>query len=176
APFLGVRLLVTALSLGALNRSMTKIRNVLFDLDGTLTDPAEGIVRCIQHSLNTLEIPCPAPDELTRYIGPPLREVFVTICNSKDKLLIERAISVFRERFSTVGLFENTPYDQVSEMLTSLGENYKLFVAPSKPQLYAEKILHHFSLNQHFIEIHGNDLAGRLDYKAELLTELIERR
>ena len=155
---------------------MTKIRNVLFDLDGTLTDPAEGIVRCIQHSLNTLEIPCPAPDELTRYIGPPLREVFVTICNSKDKLLIERAISVFRERFSTVGLFENTPYDQVSEMLTSLGENYKLFVATSKPQLYAEKILHHFSLKQHFIEIHGNDLAGRLDDKAELLTELIERR
>jgi len=155
---------------------MTKIRNVLFDLDGTLTDPAQGIVRCIQHSLNTLEIACPSHDELTRYIGPPLREVFVSICSSSDEVLIERAVTVFRERFSTIGLFENTPYEEVSEMLSSLDGDYQLFVATSKPQLYAEKILHHFSLAHHFVEIHGNDLAGRLDDKAELVKELIVRR
>ena len=152
------------------------IKNVLFDLDGTLTDPAEGIVRCIQHSLSTLEIACPPREELTRYIGPPLRELFVSVCNSTDQLLIERAVAIFRERFSTVGLFENTPYEEVPEMLSSLGRDYRLFVATSKPQLYAEQILQHFSFAHHFEEIQGNDLAGRLDDKAELLRELIERR
>ena len=155
---------------------MTRIKNVLFDLDGTLTDPAEGIVRCIQHSLATLEIACPSPQELTSYIGPPLREVFVSICNSGDEVLIERAVTIFRERFSTIGLFENTPYEQVSEMLSLLGSDYQLFVATSKPQLYAEKILHHFGLAHHFVEIHGNDLAGRLDDKAQLVEELMVRR
>ena len=156
---------------------MKKITNVLFDLDGTLTDPAEGIVRCIQHSLAILEIACPPAEELTRYIGPPLREVFVSVCNSSDESLVERAVAVFRERFSTIGLFENTPYDDVGQMLTTLrSESYQLFVATSKPQVYAEKILNHFSLSDHFIEIHGNDLEGRLDDKAELLRELVVRR
>ena len=152
-----------------------QLTNILFDLDGTLTDPAEGIVRCIQHSLTTLNICCPPPEELTRYIGPPLREVFVSVCNSSDAHLVERAVEVFRERFSTIGLFENTPYADVSQMLTELS-SYRLFVATSKPQVFAEKILRHFSLADHFVEIQGNDLEGRLDDKAELLKELLERR
>jgi phosphoglycolate phosphatase len=155
---------------------MTKITNVLFDLDGTLTDPAEGIVRCIEHSLTTLEIACPPALELTRYIGPPLREVFYSVCDSADDALVERAVAVFRERFSTIGLFENTPYADVSEMLRTLQSSHQLFVATSKPQVYAERILHHFSLADHFLEIHGNDLEGRLDDKADLLKDLLERR
>jgi phosphoglycolate phosphatase len=156
---------------------MKKIVNILFDLDGTLTDPAEGIVRSIQHALATLQIPCPPAQELTMYIGPPLREVFCAVCKSSDEALIERAVAVFRERFSTIGLFENTPYPHVSGMLDQLSaESFKLFVATSKPQIYAEKILCHFSLADHFIEIHGNDLAGRLDDKAELVNELLIRR
>lgn len=153
----------------------TRINNILFDLDGTLTDPAEGIVRCIQHSLATLNRACPPREELTRYIGPPLREAFVSIANSSDEQFIERAVTVFRERFSTIGLFENSPYDDVSQMLTRLS-SYHLYVATSKPQVYAEKILCHFSLAEHFIEIHGNDLEGTLDDKADLLKELLDRR
>ena len=156
---------------------MTKVTNVLFDLDGTLTDPAEGIVRCIQHSLAKLQISCPPAEELTRYIGPPLREVFVSVCNSADEVLIERAVAVFRERFSTVGLFENIPYPAVPDMLQRLNSNsHRLFVATSKPQVFAERILHHFSLANHFEEIHGNDLEGRLDDKAELVRELLVNR
>jgi len=156
---------------------MKKVVNILFDLDGTLTDPAEGIVRSIQYSLATLKIPCPPVQELTSYIGPPLREVFCAVCESSDEVLIEHAVEVFRERFSTIGLFENTPYPQVSRMLEHLSsESFNLFVATSKPQIYAEKILCHFSLADHFIEIHGNDLAGRLDDKAELVKELLVRR
>ncbi|HEY6806682.1 MAG TPA: HAD hydrolase-like protein [Pyrinomonadaceae bacterium] len=156
---------------------MARITNVVFDLDGTLTDPAEGILRCIQHSLTALEIPCPPDVELKRFIGPPLREVFCQLCDSADEVLVERAVTVFRERFSTIGLFENTPYPAVSQMLIDLsGESYNLYVATSKPQVYAEQILKHFSLADHFIEIHGNDLAGHLDDKAELLRDLLERR
>ena len=154
---------------------MPKITNVVFDLDGTLTDPAEGILRCIQHSLTTLEIPCPPETELTRFIGPPLREVFCQLCDSADEGLVERAVTVFRERFSTIGLFENNPYPNVSQMLIDLS-GYNLYVATSKPQVYAAQILKHFSLADHFIEIHGNDLAGNLDDKAELLRDLITRR
>src|SRR6185503_17740460 len=90
---------------------------------------------------------------------------------------VERAVAVFRERFSTIGLFENTPYPQVSQMLVDLSSGqFNLFVATSKPQVYAEKILKHFSLADYFIEIQGNDLEGRLDDKADLVRELLERR
>jgi phosphoglycolate phosphatase len=155
---------------------MKRIRNILFDLDGTLTDPAEGIVRCIQYSLATLNLSCPSSTELTSYIGPPLRQCFTAICNSSDKVLIERAISLYRERFSTIGLFENTVYADVPQMLAELQSmSYRLFVATSKPKVYAEKILQHFSLERYFVEIHGNELDGRLDDKAELIRELLER-
>jgi phosphoglycolate phosphatase len=154
-----------------------QFRNVLFDLDGTLTDPAEGIVRCIQHSLSTLQMACPPAEELTRYIGPPLREVFVAICRSADDILIERAVAVFRERFSTVGLFENIPYCEVPSMLQRLNsDSYRLFVATSKPQVFAERILQHFELADYFEEIQGNDLEGSLDDKSELLRELLVNR
>ena len=155
---------------------MKRIRNVLFDLDGTLTDPAEGIVRSIQYSLATLNLPCPSAIELTSYIGPPLRQTFIAICNSSDEVLIERAVALYRERFSTVGLFENTVYADVPQMLAELqAMSYRLFVATSKPEVYAEKILQHFSLAGYFVEIHGNELDGRLDDKAELLRELLEQ-
>lgn len=152
-----------------------KISNILFDLDGTLTDPAEGIFRCIEHSLTTLEVACPPREELARFIGPPLREMFVTVRGSSDPEWIERAVAIYRERFSTIGLFENSPYDNVSQMLQDLSSHH-LYVATSKPQVYAEKILKHFSLADHFIEIHGNDLDGKLDDKADLLQDLLERR
>ena len=152
-----------------------KISNILFDLDGTLTDPGEGIFRCIEHSLTTLEVACPPRDELARFIGPPLREMFITFRGSSDPEWIERAVAIYRERFSTIGLFENTPYETVSQMLQDLS-SHELYVATSKPQVYAEKILKHFSLADHFVEIHGNDLEGKLDDKADLLQDLLDRR
>jgi phosphoglycolate phosphatase len=151
--------------------------NVLFDLDGTLTDPAEGIVRCIQYSLARLQISCPPENELTRHIGPPLRELFISVCKSTDDVLIENAVAIFRERFATVGLFENRPYSEVPNMLQQLNSSsYKLFVATSKPQVFAERILQHFGLADHFEEICGNDLDGSLDDKADLLSQLLVNR
>jgi phosphoglycolate phosphatase len=151
------------------------VRNVLFDLDGTLTDPAEGIVRCLQYSLEALGLRCPPAGELASYIGPPLRQSFASICNSSDEALIERAVALYRERFSAAGLFENAVYAAVPQMLADLrAASYRLFVATSKPRVFAEKILKHFSLDGYFVGAYGSELDGRFDDKAALIGVLLE--
>ena len=79
----------------------------LFDLDGTLSDPAQGITRCIQHALEKLGHPIPATQSLVRFIGPPLRESFAALLGPGDRGAIEKAVALYRERFAEVGLFEN---------------------------------------------------------------------
>jgi phosphoglycolate phosphatase len=153
---------------------MSSIRTIFFDLDGTLTDPLEGIARCIRYSLEQLAIPSPPDEELASYIGPPLRQSFAAICRSDDSELIERAIALYRERFSTIGLYENTVYEGVPEMLSGLrGMSFNLFVATSKPEIYARRIVEHFAFDSYFTDVRGNELGGRLDNKADLLHELL---
>jgi phosphoglycolate phosphatase len=153
-----------------------RIQNILFDLDGTLSDPADGIIKCYQYSLGRLNRDCPAPEELAAFIGPPIRQTFAAALQSTDQSLIEQAVAIYRERFSTIGLFENSVYAGVPEMLGELqAAGYELFVATSKPQVFAERVLRHFSLDGYFIEVHGNELDGRLDDKAELVAELMAR-
>jgi phosphoglycolate phosphatase len=155
---------------------MERVENILFDLDGTLTDPVEGITRCLQYALERLDRPCPSLEILASHIGPPLRQTFAAVCDSTDRALIEQAVALYRERFATVGLYENHVYDGVPEMLGELrSRGRSLFVATSKPKQYAQKILEHFSLAACFVEAHGNDMEGRLDDKAEMLSELIGR-
>jgi phosphoglycolate phosphatase len=151
--------------------------NVLFDLDGTLTDPGRGIVKCFQYALGRLGRPCPPPEELARYIGPPIRPAFGEMLRSEDERLIEEAVEAYRERFATVGLYENRVYEGVPEMLEGLrAAGFRLYVATSKPQVYAEEVLRHFSLDSYFEDVQGNELGGRLDDKAELVRELLARR
>ena len=150
------------------------LQHILFDLDGTLTDPAEGIIKCYQYSLDRLNASCPPAEALTAFIGPPIRATFAAVLETDDEALIEQALTIYRERFSTIGLFENRIYEGVPEMLTELqASGYDLFVATSKPRVYAEKILSHFALDGYFIKVHGNELNGRLDDKAELVSELL---
>ncbi|HWS86528.1 MAG TPA: HAD hydrolase-like protein [Pyrinomonadaceae bacterium] len=153
------------------------MRNVLFDLDGTLTDPCEGITACFRYALGRLGRPCPPAEELARYIGPPIRPAFGEILQSADARLIEEAVAVYRERFAAVGLYENRVYDGVPEMLAGLrSAGFRLYVATSKPQPYAEEVLRHFALDPYFDDVQGNELGGRLDDKAELVRELLTRR
>ena len=152
------------------------ITNLLFDLDGTLTDPADGITRCQRYALESLHLPCPPREELLAYIGPPLRVAFAALCGSSDRDLIERAVTLYRERFAIVGMYENAVYRGVPEMLRALAESpRRLYVATSKVEAYAERILRHFSLAGHFVAIHGSDPEGRLDDKVLLVKELIDR-
>ena len=152
------------------------VRSILFDLDGTLTDPGEGIVRCFQYALGRMGRPCPPAEELTRFIGPPIRPAFGEMLQSQDAGLIEQAVVTYRERFASVGLYENHVYAGVPEMLADLrAAGCRLYVATSKPHVYAREVLRHFSLESYFDDVQGNELGGRLDDKAELVRELLER-
>ena len=94
--------------------------NLLFDLDGTLTDPYEGITRCISYALDIMGRRIPPDEDLRWCIGPPLRDSLMKLLASDDKALIEKAVELYRQRFGKVGLFENRVYDGIPEMLESL--------------------------------------------------------
>ena len=100
--------------------SQLRYTHILFDLDGTLTDPKEGITRCLQYAIERLDGPRMSREELLFCIGPPLRKTFPQLLQTEDEETIEQAVALYRERFSTVGLFENEVYPDIPETLTSL--------------------------------------------------------
>jgi len=148
-------------------------RAILFDLDGTLTDPREGITRCIAHALARMGVEPPPPDELTFAIGPPLRASLAKLLGTGSREAVERALAHYRERFADVGLYENAPYEGIDEALVALrGAGFPLFVATSKPRVYAERIVAHFDLHAHFEAVHGCELDGTREDKRDLLAHL----
>jgi phosphoglycolate phosphatase len=142
---------------------------IFFDLDGTLTDPKPGITRSIQYALQKLDHPTiPTEDELTWCIGPPLRASFVSLLGADHSA--DHAVSFYRERFSDVGLYENGVYDGVRDVLTTLcTSGHRLFVATSKPHVFAERIIDHFGLRPHFERVFGSELDGTRVDKSHLL-------
>ena len=121
--------------------------NLLFDLDGTLTDSFQGIAKCISYALVMLGRPSPNRESLRWCIGPPLKDSFAKLLASDDNALVKKALALYRERFSTVGLFENEVYDGIPSALESLQiDGHRLYVATSKPAVYAERIIGHFGL------------------------------
>lgn len=153
---------------------LAAIKNILFDLDGTLTDPKEGIIRCMQYAMENLCLECPPPEELHIHIGPPIRNALSVIMKTEDDALIEEALRIFRVRFSEIGLFENEVFAGVPEMLASLRDsNRRLFVATSKPLVFTERILSRFGLSAYFDGIYGSQLDGTLDNKGELIGHII---
>ncbi|MDT5120750.1 MAG: phosphoglycolate phosphatase [Acidobacteriota bacterium] len=150
------------------------IKNILFDLDGTLTDPEAGITRCLQYALDGMGVPCPAIAELHVYIGPPIRNALAEIMGTTDEALIEEALRLYRVRFAETGLFENEVFGGVPEMLEALrASSRRLFVATSKPQVFTERILDHFGLTNYFEGIYGSELNGKLDHKVELIRHVL---
>jgi phosphoglycolate phosphatase len=147
---------------------------VLFDLDGTLTDPREGITRCIAHALERLGIEPPPLDDLTFAIGPPLRASFARLLATDRRETIELAVSHYRERFADVGLFENALYDGIAETLATLADRgTTLLVATSKPVVYARRIVDHFELGRHFTDVHGCELDGTREDKRDLIAHIL---
>ncbi len=135
-----------------------KYSNVLFDLDGTLTDPKVGITKCVQHALKYFGIEVENTDSLCDFIGPPLAVMFAKRFGFDDDMCT-KAIEVYRERFSTVGKFENTVYPYTEKILKLLKQNnVRLFVATSKPQKFAIEILDHFGLAKYFEKIRGIEM------------------
>jgi len=148
---------------------------ILFDLDGTLTDPRLGIVSCIKYALRQLERRCPSDEILVSFIGPPLRGTFSTLLGTSDINLIEEAMKLYRQRFTDKGIYENHLYEGVPEMLQSTSQaGYSSFLATSKPTFYAERSVKYFGLDQHFTSLYGSELDGRFDDKADFLSFLLK--
>ena len=149
---------------------MQTIETLVFDLHGTQPDNYAGITGCIFHALANLGRPAPDAAALHSCIGPPLRHNFARLLETADAELVERAITLYRERFDTAGWLENEPYPQIHDALGELaGRNFRLFVCTAKPQRYAERIIDHFELRQFFSAVYGPDLGGKLDDKRDLL-------
>jgi len=148
--------------------------NVLLDLDGTLTDPREGITRCIQHALRRLGRLVPEHKRLLHCIGPPLRESFVELLDG-DESAADRAVDLYRERFGRIGLFENRPYPGIAQALAALRNGgARLYLATSKPTIYAQRIVSHFGLDGRLEAVFGSELDGTRADKADLLAWIVE--
>ena len=146
---------------------------VLFDLDGTISDPKVGICTSVQQALKKFGIDVPDINTLTPFIGPPLRDSFRDFYHIKPEDM-EDVIAAYRARFSTVGLFENDLYDGIPELLKALKENgRKLALASSKPRVFVEKILDHFGISQYFDVIMGSELDGTRENKSEIIAECL---
>ncbi len=152
---------------------MTKFNAILFDLDGTLTDSGLGITKSAAYALDTLQIDYTGKD-LSIFIGPPLRETFLKFgIQEKD---VDQAISIYRSRYTTIGKFENMPYEGIEELLIKLNDlGYQLFVATSKPEGVAKEILAHFHLDQYFKEIAGASLDASRESKSAVISYLLEK-
>ena len=142
--------------------------STFFDLDGTLTDPKPGITRCIQYALEHLGFPVPTQDDLVWCIGPPLHASMKKFVGTDE--LAHRAVELYRERFRDVGLYENEAYAGIEETLAKVAVGgRRLFVATSKPKVYADRIVEHFGLGGLFEHVFGSELDGTRTDKTDLL-------
>ncbi|WP_417671513.1 HAD family hydrolase [Roseibium sp.] len=147
---------------------------ILFDLDGTLTDPFEGITRSIQYALERLGAEVPEAAELRWCIGPPLWDSFKVLLNTDDRKRQDEAVAFYRERYTATGLFENTLIAGINRLIDELkADDRRLFVATSKPHAYAGKIVEHFGLMPCFEKVYGSELDGTRSAKAELISHIL---
>ena len=150
-----------------------KYRDVLFDLDGTLTDSAPGITNGVRRALEHLGVEL-EEERLTEFIGPPLKDAFRSICGF-DERTTALAVLKYREYYTTRGIFENRPYEGVPEMLSRLREQgARLILATSKPTIFAERILERFGLDPYFSFVGGAELNGPRSAKTDVLRFVLE--
>ena len=147
---------------------------ILFDLDGTLTDPGEGIRNSVAHALNYYGLQM-STAELNRFIGPPLAEGFQEFCGFSAGQAAE-AVEHYREYYREKGMLENRVYEGIPELLAHLREAGKILaVATSKPEVFARKILRHYGLGDYFQVIAGSELDGSRSKKHEVAAYALSR-
>lgn len=150
------------------------IRYLLFDLDGTLTDPAEGITNCVSYALNKFGIHPSTKEELYPYIGPPLIYSF-THFHGLSFEEAEAATAFYRERFAVDGWQENCVFEGIPELLREMRERgITLIVATSKPEEFSNRILEHFKLSQYFAFVAGSTLDGLRPEKVDVIAYICE--
>ena len=151
-----------------------KYKYCLFDLDGTLTDPAIGITNSVMHALEKYDIHVEDRSELYPFIGPPLDYSFKTFYGFTDEQAVQ-AIKYYREYFSVTGLFENKVYEGIPEMLQELKKKgVTVALATSKPYEFSVKILKHFGLYKYFDFFGAATMDGRISKKEDVISHLLE--
>lgn len=147
----------------------SRIATVLFDLDGTLTDPRVGITTSIRHAMAELGRPLAPEFDLDWCIGPPLIDAFARLLDG-DRVRAEAGVAAYRARYGVVGLYENEVYPGIPELLDALvADGRRLVLATSKPRVFAARILEHFGLDRRFDAIHGSELDGTRVHKTDLV-------
>lgn len=154
---------------------MKEIRNVLFDLDGTIIDPKEGIINSIIFALDKMGIQETNHSELISFIGPPLIHSFSNRYQLSDKDA-KKIVDFYREYYSTKGIYQNTLYPDALKSIASLNkERYRLFIATSKPTIFAEKIISYLNLTNFFEGIIGSNLNNTRTDKTELISFALDK-
>lgn len=150
------------------------VSHLLWDLDGTLTDPAVGITSAIQYSLKAMHKPVPEASSLYAFIGPPLKVSYCELLGFTEIEAIE-AIRLYREYYAEKGILENTVYPGIPPLLSQLHRaGRRLIVATSKPTVFANRILEHFGLAPYFTRVVGSNLDGTQVEKADVIRLALE--
>ncbi len=156
---------------------MSNLRNIFFDLDGTLVDTKPGVFRCYQYALEKLGQRYPGDDAMLRFLGPPLRYAFTTLLKTKDNEVIENAVAIYRERYTTTGIYECAPYPGILELLAELHEhNLSLFVVTTKAKPYADTIAQYLNFNKWLTDVYGPGMNGDMDDKAIMIQHILSTR
>ncbi len=151
---------------------MTKA--ILFDLDGTITDSGEGIMNCVAYTFEKYGLPVPSTADLRTFVGPPLQDKFQEFGIPADEAL--KAVDVYRERYVPVGIYENSPYPGIDNLLHTLQtQGHRLFIATSKPEVMAHSVLDRFDLTKYFEVVAGATLDGTRDTKSDVIAYLLDQ-
>ncbi len=154
---------------------MKNYNTILFDLDGTLTDPVQGIINSVIYSLRKMGIEETDRESLKKFIGPPLADSFREYYSLSDEKAVQ-AVEYYREYFKAKGMFENSVYDDIETLLKSLNDKGKtLIIATSKPEEFSLQILEHFDLSKYFKYIAGATLDGSRSAKADVIKYALEK-
>lgn len=150
------------------------MKQILFDLDGTLTDSGEGIIHCTQQTLLHYGLPVPSKDELRVIVGPPLRQSLLRFGIRPEDL--DQAIELYRKHYVDHGKYENFPYPGIEQLLQQLkADGHKLYVATSKPEAMSTEILEYFGLAKYFDIICGAASDSSRETKAKVIRYLLEQ-
>ena len=153
----------------------TKKKHILFDLDGTLSDPSKGIISSLRKTLLELNIPLSPEEDYSWVIGPTIDQAFGKILKTDSVKVIENAVQIFRSHYQEEGLYQNKMYDGVPELLSNLVySEKKLYIATSKPEKFAHLILAKFQIKHHFTYVCGSLLYGERKSKLDIIKHIMD--